>query len=196
MSATAAAPGRLEVIAGPMFAGKSEELLRRVRRAALAGIDTLVLTHAFDDRYAEGIATHTGDVMAAPAASDVEGLRALLAEHPDARVVALDEAQFFGPGLLPVVAELLDRGATVIVAGLAVTFDAEPFPPVPELMALADEALRLSAVCAVCGRDAPLHQRLRAGEAASGAGEGLALTVDAVGGTESYQARCRLHHGH
>lgn len=63
-------------------------------------------------------------------------------------------------------------------------------------MALADEALRLSAVCAVCGRDAPLHQRLRAGEAVSGAGEGLALTVDAVGGTESYQARCRLHHGH
>lgn len=181
------------MIAGPMFAGKSEELLRRVRRARLAGVEVDLLVHAFDERYASGaVATHTGETLPARPARDVAALRDLLAGST-APVLALDEAQFFGPGLLPVVEELVGQGRTVLVAGLCVTYDAEPFPPLPELMALADEVLRLTAVCAVCGRDAPLHRRLRPVREDADAGA-AALTEDAVGGVESYQACCRLHH--
>ena len=185
---TAATPGRLQVIAGPMFAGKSEELRRRVRRAHLAGRAVEVATHALDTRYAEGIASHTGDRIPAHSLPDAAALQALLAAGSPA-LLAVDEAQFFGPELVPVVIDAVRRGTTVVVAGLSVTFDGAPFPPLPELMARAEDVQKLTAVCTVCGRDAAYHQRLRAGRE-----DGLTLGAAAVGGTESYQARCLLHH--
>ena len=135
----AAAPriGRVEVVCGPMFAGKTEELLRRVRRAVIAGRRVVVIGHALDTRHgADRVASHIGVDFPALAAARPEDIEALVTDGTD--VVAIDEAQFFGPGLLPVVARLADRGLVVIVAGLDVTFDGDPFEPLPSLMALAE----------------------------------------------------------
>lgn len=218
--------GRLQVIAGPMFAGKSEELMRRVRRSRLAGLDVLVVGHELDDRHGAGtVASHIGTSIPARTAGDVEGLRRILAEGgPGGRrdVVAIDEAQFFGPGVVEVVDRLVLGGTDVVVAGLCITFDATPFTPVPELMARADEVVKLTAVCAICGADAPFHVR-RGGPGAVGVGEerqdssdvpsgiraeradgqgateapsgAQAARADLVGGAESYEARCRAHLG-
>jgi len=107
---------------------------------------------------------------------------------PDAEIVAIDEAQFFGPELVPVVGRLADGGQVVIVAGLDVTFDGEPFEPLPALMALAERVDKLTAICAVCGEDAVFHVRVDAPRAVSSE-----LVADNVGGTDKYQARCRRH---
>lgn len=185
----AAAPriGRVEVVCGPMFAGKTEELLRRVRRAVIARRRVVVIGHALDTRHgADRVASHIGVDFPALAASRPEDIEALVPDATD--VVAIDEAQFFGPGLLPVVARLADRGLAVIVAGLDVTFDGDPFEPLPSLMALAERVEKLTAICLVCGEDAVFHVKV-AGLPA----EAEALTAANVGGTETYQARCRRH---
>ena len=180
--------GRVEVISGPMFAGKTEELLRRVRRAQIAGRRVEVVHHELDDRRGEGVvSSHSGlDIPSRPAASAAEILDRL---DPSVELVAVDEAQFFGPDLLDVVQRGADGGLVMIVAGLDVTFDGRPFEPIPALGALAERADRLTAVCTVCGEDAPFHERVVA------AADGDALTAGAehVGGLESYQARCRVH---
>lgn len=183
-------PGHVEVICGPMFAGKSEELLRRVRRARLAGLDVELLNHALDERHGAGqVASHSGVRLEARSAQDIAQLRALLADRsPD--LVAIDEAQFFGSDLVDVVDDLAARGATVIVAGLSITFDGRPFEPLPTLMATAEVVTRLTAVCTVCGGEAVFHQRVQAGPT----GDALAAAEEHVGGIESYQARCRHHH--
>jgi thymidine kinase len=182
-----AAPGRIEVICGPMFAGKTEELLRRVRRAVIAGRDVVVIGHALDARSgADRLASHAGldhPSVAVSAAADVEA-----AITPATEILAIDEAQFFGPELVPVVSRFADRGLVVIVAGLDVTFDGEPFEPLPALMALAERVDKLTAICAICGEEAVFHVRVDAASASSGA-----LVADNVGGTEKYQARCRRH---
>ncbi|HLS24321.1 MAG TPA: thymidine kinase [Beutenbergiaceae bacterium] len=180
---------RLQVVCGPMFAGKSEELLRRVRRARLAGMSVEVVNHALDDRHGNGlVATHTGISIPSTALSDVSGLVDLVNAR-DLDLLAIDEAQFFGPELVTVVEELLNGDLTVVVAGLCVTYDGRPFEPLPSLMAMAEDVVKLTAVCSVCGRDAAFHQRVRAGDGA----DALVPTVAAVGGTETYQARCRRH---
>lgn len=181
--------GRLQVVCGPMFAGKSEELLRRVRRAQLAGLAVEIVNHAWDERHGAGrIASHTGLSIPSRAASDVPALKELLAGRtPD--LLAIDEAQFFGDGLVPVVEGLVLAGTTVVVAGLCVTFDGRPFEPLPSLMALADDVTKLTAVCAVCGRDAPFHVRTAAGKVA----DARTPKTEHVGGAEVYEARCRLH---
>jgi thymidine kinase len=179
--------GRVEVVCGPMFAGKTEELLRRVRRAVIAGRQVTVITHALDTRHGtDRMASHVGrDVpsIAAATPEDVEG-----AVPAGADVVAIDEAQFFGPGLVPVVGRLADRGLVVIVAGLDVTFDGRPFEPLPSLMALAERVDKLTAICTACGEEALFHVKVAATSA--GAGD---LVAANVGGTETYQARCRRH---
>ncbi|USQ81996.1 thymidine kinase [Ornithinimicrobium faecis] len=182
--------GHVEVICGPMFAGKSEELVRRVRRARLAGLEVEVVNHALDARHGTGqVASHSGVSVVSRTAPDVTALRSLLeGRSPD--LVAIDEAQFFGPGLVDVVDELAARGLTVLVAGLSVTFDGRPFEPLPTLMATAEVVTRLTAVCSVCGGEAALHQRVDT-DATSDA---LAAAEEHVGGIESYQARCRHHH--
>jgi thymidine kinase len=179
--------GRVEVISGPMFAGKTEELLRRVRRAVIAGRRVAVVGHVLDDRHgADRLTSHAGldhPSIAVSSAADIA--RAVDAET---EILAIDEAQFFGRDLVAVVNELADRGLVVIVAGLDVTFDAQPFEPLPTLMALAERVDKLTAICAVCGEDAAFHVKVGAPTASPSA-----LVADNVGGTGKYQARCRRH---
>ncbi|WP_417233457.1 thymidine kinase [Arthrobacter sp.] len=184
-----AAPGRLQVVTGPMFAGKSEELLRRVRRARLAGLTVEIINHALDERHGtRTVASHAGMSLPARAARDVDALRALAGRRP-LDLLAIDEAQFFGPGLVPVVNELAAAGTTVVVAGLCIMLDGHPFEPLPELMALAEDVTKLTAVCTVCGADAAFHQRTVTGPHADANQAAAGL----IGGAEAYQARCRRH---
>lgn len=181
--------GRLQVVCGPMFAGKSEELLRRVRRARLAGLAVEVVNHTLDERHGSGqVATHAGASIPSRAVPDVAALRSEVAGR-DLDLLAVDEAQFFGTDLIATVGDLVAGGMTVVVAGLCVTYDARPFEPLPALMALAEDVTKLTAVCAVCGHDAAFHQRVRDDDDE----DALVPTVAAIGGTESYQARCRAH---
>ncbi len=179
--------GRIEVVCGPMFAGKTEELLRRVRRAVIAGRRVVVFNHALDTRHGtDRLASHVGLDFPSVAASDPAAIEALVPEGTD--VVAVDEAQFFGPGLLPVAGRLAARGSVVIIAGLDVTFDGRPFEPLPSLMALAERVDKLTAICTMCGEEAVFH--VKVGATAAGAED---LVAANVGGTETYQARCRRH---
>jgi len=180
---------RLQVISGPMFAGKSEELLRRVRRAQLAGLDLEVVNHALDVRTGHQlVASHAGLSIPSHALSEAAAITALAGSR-SLDLVAIDEAQFFGAGLVPVVTALVAAGTTVAVAGLSVTLDGRPFDPLPELMALAEDVTKLTAVCTVCGDDAVFHQRMAPGVAA----DVLLPTAEHIGGTGTYQARCRRH---
>ncbi|NYE19066.1 thymidine kinase [Microbacterium immunditiarum] len=180
---------RLQVVTGPMFAGKSEELLRRVRRAQIAGLAVEVISHALDDRRGAGqVSSHSGLSVPSRAVSTVEELSSY-AREGDLDLVAIDEAQFFGADLVPAVDALVADGLTVVVAGLCVTFDGRPFEPLPSLMAIAEDVVKLTAVCTVCGADAAFHQRL----APDDAGDPNVPTREQVGGIESYQARCRRH---
>lgn len=180
---------RLQVVAGPMFAGKSEELLRRVRRARIAGQSVEVVSHALDDRRGSGqVSSHSGLSVESHSVPDADALVAHVGGR-DLDLVAIDEAQFFGPDLVPAVSALVGGGLDVIVAGLCITFDGRPFEPLPSLMALAEDVLKLTAVCAVCGADAAFHQRIVPG----GTGDPSVPTREQVGGVESYQARCRRH---
>lgn len=202
--------GRLEVIAGPMFAGKSEELLRRVRRARIARRGVLVVSHSLDARRGLGrVTSHSGQGVPSHTVSDAAEILALLDADADAgageetatELVAVDEAQFFGAGLVPVASELARRGLVVVVAGLSVTFDGQPFSPLPELMALAESVEKLTAVCSVCGADAAFHVRVPGAplvtdaDTADDAGDALVPVAAHVGGSESYEARCRRHVG-
>ncbi|HEX6330975.1 MAG TPA: thymidine kinase [Actinomycetota bacterium] len=181
-------PGRVEVIAGPMFAGKTEELLRRVRRAVIAGLRVQVLTHTLDTRGgADRVASHAGLDYPSSAVPSAAAIAKVVPNDVD--VVAIDEAHFFGPDLVGAVAELAAAGAVVVVAGLDVTFGGEPFEPLPSLMALAERVDKLTAICAVCGAEAIFHARVR-----PSAASGTELVPEHVGGAEAYQALCRRHH--
>jgi thymidine kinase len=171
-----------------MFAGKTEELLRRVRRAAIAGRRVVVVSHALDTRAGgDRIASHAGlDAPSRTAASAAEIRAAVDDGEPD--LVAIDEAQFFGPDLVDVVGELAARGLVVVVAGLDVTFTGQPFEPLPALMALAERVDKLTSICTVCGEDAIYHQRVVQTDAAD-----VTLVTENVGGLETYQPRCRRH---
>ena len=197
--------GRLTVIAAPIFSGKSEELMRRVRRATIAGVDVLVVSHSLDTRSdISTITSHTGVNIPAVPLGDVASL-AEAARQKDYDLIAIDEAQFFGQDLVPAVDELLRQGIDVIVEGLCVTFDGQPFEPLPSFMAVAEDVLRLTAVCTVCGKDAVFHQRLEqtgspiGSDSATGAQNPAATlaatTIDAshIGGLDTYVARCRQH---
>ncbi|MFC8801466.1 thymidine kinase [Promicromonospora sp. NPDC057138] len=195
--------GRLEVIAGPMFAGKSEELLRRVRRAQIARRGVLVVSHALDSRRGVGrVSSHSGLGVPSHTVSDAAEILGLVEGEAETgaetELVAIDEAQFFGADLVPVVSDLAGRGLVVVVAGLSVTFDGQPFTPLPELMALAESVEKLTAVCSVCGADAAFHVRVPGAPPVPDAGSahpgGALVPVAAhVGGSESYEARCRRH---
>jgi thymidine kinase len=179
--------GRIEVVCGPMFAGKTEELLRRVRRAVIAGRSVLVFSHALDTRGGAGrIASHAGidyPSLVVSSAAEIDGAVGSAVE-----VVAIDEAQFFGPDLVSTANALADRGLIVIVAGLDVTYEGQPFEPLPALMALAERVDKLTAICAVCGEEAVYHARVAASEAPAGE-----LVAEHVGALDKYQARCRRH---
>lgn len=177
--------GRLELICGPMFSGKSEELLRRVRRATIAQRHVTVVKPAIDNRYATTeIVSHAGTTVRADIVGDPADLLAV--ERGERDVIAIDEVQFFGAELLWVVDELLSRGVDVIAAGLDLDFRRRPWGVVPMLLCLAERVDKLLAVCEVCGEDAALTQRLVHGRPASASDD----TVR-IGGHDLYEARCR-----
>lgn len=181
--------GWVEVICGSMFSGKSEELMRRLRRASIAGQTVIVVKPALDVRYeASRICSHDGrgwDAYCVQRADEI----LLLPGVERADVIAVDEAQFLDDELPHVAAFLADRGKRVIVAALDQDFRGEPFGSIPQVMAMAEFVDKLQAICAVCGAPASRTQRLIDGHPA---GEHDALIK--VGGTESYEARCRSCH--
>lgn len=178
-----------------MFAGKTEELLRRVRRAEVAGRRVEVVGHVLDTRRGTGtVSSHAGLAIPSRTARDAADLARLVHDGGPLDLVAVDEAHFFGPELVDVVQRLADDGLVVVVAGLDVTFDARPFEPLPTLAALAERVDKLTAVCAVCGEDAAFHVRVApAATADDGPRDPLVPVAAHVGGAESYEARCRVH---
>lgn len=180
--------GWIEVVCGSMFSGKTEELIRRVRRAKIARQKVQVFKPALDTRYAvEKVTSHNGlDTEAVPIGSST----AILAQiAPDTNVVAIDEVQFFDMGVVRACQALAERGLRVVCAGLDMDFRGEPFGPMPLLMAEAEQVEKLQAICVVCGAMASRTQRLIDGRPAS-----YDDPIVLVGGSESYEARCRLHH--
>ena len=180
--------GSLEVICGSMFCGKTEELIRRLRRARIAKQKVQVFKPVIDNRYDHmKVTSHSGlDVDAFPVASSAEIFEKL---DPDATVIGVDEAQFFDDGVVDVVEDLANRGLRVIVTGLDTDFRGEPFACMPELMARAEKVDKLRAICMVCGEDATRTQRLVNGEPAR-----YDDPIVVVGAQEMYEARCRRHH--
>ena len=182
------ARGRIEVICGSMFSGKSEELIRRVRRAQIARQRVQVFKPALDDRYGRRqVASHDGaTVEALPVRSSRDILEHLAGPTT---VVAIDEAQFLDRDVVAVVEVLAGRGLRVIVAGLDMDFRGEPFGPMPEILARAETVDKLQAICMVCGAPASRTQRLVNGQPAQ-----YTDPIIMLGAQESYEARCRDHH--
>ena len=180
--------GWIEVVCGSMFSGKTEELIRRVRRARIAKQKVQVFKPQIDIRYqVEKVSSHDG---LAWEAIPVGHAREILDQlEPDTTVVAVDEAQFFDWELSDVCQELAQRGLRVIAAGLDMDFRGEPFGPMPLLMAEAEEVTKLQAICVVCGAPASRTQRL-----INNLPAGYDEPVILVGGSESYEARCRTCH--
>ncbi len=180
--------GHVELICGSMFSGKTEELIRRVKRAKIARQKVQVFTHAIDTRYGQAkVASHSGaDLDAHPISQAGQILNQL---EPDVEVIAIDEAQFFDWQVSDVVNELAHRGIRVIVAGLDTDFRGEPFGPMPLLMAQSEKVDKLNAICMVCGGSASRTQRLVNGRPAN-----YDDPVVVVGANEMYEARCRHHH--
>ena len=180
--------GYIEVICGSMFSGKTEELIRRVRRAQIARQQVQVFKPALDDRYGiEHVTSHNGvnvEAVSVDRANDILDL-----VEPTTRVVAIDEAQFFDEAICAVCDTLTERGMRVIVAGLDMDFRGEPFGPMPLLLAQAEKVDKLRAICVVCGREASRTQRLINGQPAA-----FEDPVIMVGAKEAYQARCRHCH--
>jgi len=174
--------GHVEVITGSMFSGKTEELIRRVRRAILAQQKVQAFKPVIDDRYDKSRIVSHGETAIEALPLPVSS--AILEQVEESTVVvAIDEAQFFDEGIVRVVSQLADRGYRVIVAGLDQDFRGEPFGPMPVLMAIAEEVTKVRAICSCCGQEASRTQRLIE--------DGAQVRV---GGSDAYEARCRACH--
>jgi thymidine kinase len=178
--------GSLEVICGPMFSGKSEELIRRLRRATIAQQSVIVFKPSIDNRHAtEYVVSHNGTRIPA---FPIDDLNTIL-EHglnSSVHVIGFDEVQFFDNGIVPVICTLIEAGKRILVAGLDLDFRGAPFGSMPLLMAIADSVTKLQAICTICGDDASFTQRLVDGQAARHDDP-----IILVGAQEAYQARCR-----
>ncbi len=180
--------GSIEVVCGSMFSGKTEELIRRLRRATIAKQCIQVFKPAVDTRYAaKAIASHNGLQLNAIPVRTSDEIRELV--DPDAGVIAIDEVQFFDDGVVALCHELAESGHRVICAGLDMDFRGEPFGPIPQLLAIAEKVDKLQAICVVCGHAASRTQRLVEGKPA-----GYDDPIVLVGASEVYEARCRAHH--
>lgn len=178
--------GMLEVICGPMFSGKSEELIRRFRRAKIAKQRIVIFKHSLDNRHTlEEVVSHNGNSMDANPLRNPEDIIPLVTEL-EATVVGIDEVQFFDHSLIRVVSNLINLGKRVVVAGLDRDFRGAPFGPMPTLMAIADSVTKLQAICTLCSEDAARTQRLVNGQPAK-----FDDPIILVGAQEAYQARCR-----
>jgi len=180
--------GWIEVICGSMFSGKSEELIRRVRRVQIAKKKVQVFKPTIDDRYdVQYIYSHNGTkVEAINIAKSKEILETV---EPDTEVVAIDEAQFYGDDIVLICQKLADKGKRIIIAGLDQDFRGEPFGPIPKLLAIAEEVDKLQAICIICGNIASRTQRLVNGQPAK-----YSDPTILIGAKESYEARCRKCH--
>lgn len=180
--------GRIEVICGSMFCGKTEELIRRVRRAVIARQTVQVFKPDIDNRYTiEHVTSHNGENLGAQAVRSSHELFKSI--QPDTTVVAIDEVQFFDSGIIDAAETLANRNLRLILAGLDLDFRAEPFGSMPQLLSLAEEVTKLRAICVVCGEAACRSQRLVNGHPAH-----YDDSVIMVGAEETYEARCRQHH--
>lgn len=180
--------GCIEAIVGPMYSGKSEELIRRLKRAEIAKQKVVVFKHSIDDRYCKkNVVSHNGSRINAINISKPQKIYTYIDE--DTQVVGIDEVQFFNDEIIDIVKDLADKGKRVLVAGLDMDFRGEPFGPTPKIMAIAEFVDKLSAICIKCGSPAHRTQRLINGRPAK-----YSDKVVLVGATESYEARCRLHH--
>jgi thymidine kinase len=182
--------GWIEIIAGVMFSGKSEELIRRVKRAVIAKKRVQVFKSHLDDRYAGGIhaiGSHDGRTIDAVPVDSARQIALRL--DPMAQVIAVDEVQFLDAGIVALVTDLAARGRRVILAGTDTDFRGEPFGMMPQLMCVAELVDKLHAICVRCGAPACRNQRLIDGRPAA-----YDSPVVMVGGAEAYEARCRACH--
>lgn len=180
--------GWVELICGSMFSGKSEELIRRIRRASYAKMSIRVFKPAIDNRYdKESVVSHNGtSIMARPIKTAEE-----IFEHIDQTVdvVGIDEVQFFEDSIVDIIDEMANKGILVIAAGLDTDFRGEPFGPMPRLMTMSEYVTKLNAICSICGSPATRTQRLIDGKPAS-----YHDPIILVGASEAYEPRCRHHH--
>ena len=180
--------GIVEVITGSMFCGKTEELIRRLRRATIAKQKVVVFKPIIDDRYAfNKVTSHSGADFEAVPINHSSEIYDLLKD--DVNVVGIDEAQFFDDGIVDVAQTLADKGLRVIVTGLDTDFRGEPFACMPEMIVKADKVDKLEAICMRCGEPATRTQRLVNGSPAN-----YNDPVVIVGAAEMYEARCRHCH--
>ncbi len=174
--------GWVEVVCGCMFSGKTEELIRRMKRAQIARQKLQIFKPAIDDRYGkEYVASHNANRIESVPVAHAQDILALLEDST--RIVGIDEAQFFDASIVEVVERLANRGIRVVVAGLDMDYRGKPFGPMPELLSIAETVTKLSAICVVCGSPATRSQRVNSSE-----------DQVLVGAHDSYEARCRAHH--
>lgn len=180
--------GYIEVVIGPMYSGKSEELIRRIKRAKIAKQNIVVFKPKIDDRYSkEDVVSHSGDsVNAIPISSPKEIYNFIDCKT---QVVGIDEVQFFDEDIVDIAVDLADKGIRVIAAGLDMDFKGEPFGPTPKLLAVSEFVDKIQAICSSCGQPATRSQRLINGEPAK-----YNDPIIQVGAVESYEARCRKCH--
>lgn len=177
------ATGGIEVVCGPMFSGKTEELIRRVTRAQIARQKVQIFKPVIDDRYHKtNVVSHSSrHVEAEPVRDAIEILQKV---YDSTRIVAIDEVQFFDNTIIKVISKLARRGIRVICAGLDQDFKSKPFGPMPELLCIADDVMKIQAICTVCGAPAPKTYRLPS--------ENKDTVL--VGESDLYEARCRAHY--
>ncbi|MGL5716045.1 MAG: thymidine kinase [Paraclostridium sp.] len=180
--------GYIEVVIGPMYSGKSEELIRRLKRAQIAKQNVVVFKPVIDDRYSKkDVVSHSGYSIDAVAITDSSKIYDYIDD--DVKVVGIDEVQFFDNEVVDVAIDLANKGIRVIAAGLDMDFKGEPFGPTPKLLAVAEFVDKIQAICSVCGQPATRSQRLIDGKPAK-----YDAPIIQVGAVESYEARCRKCH--
>ncbi|AME09437.1 MULTISPECIES: thymidine kinase [Gemella] len=181
--------GWIECICGSMFSGKSEELLRRIKRGVIAKQKVLLFKPSIDNRYEEDkVSTHNGNSYKSISIDKAEEIFDYIKDEKY-DIIGVDEIQFFDKSIVEIINKLADDGIRVIVAGLDMDFKAEPFYPMPEIMAISEMVTKLHAVCNKCGKEASRSQRLINGKPAR-----YDDPVVVIGASESYEARCRHCH--
>ena len=180
--------GYIELVIGPMYSGKSEELIRRLKRAKIAKQNIVIFKPQIDDRYSqEDVVSHSGESINAIPINKASKIYDYI--DGKTQVVGVDEVQFFDEEVVDIAMDLADKGIRVIAAGLDMDFKGEPFGPTPKLLAVSEFVDKIQAICSVCGQPATRSQRLINGEPAR-----YNDPIIQVGAVESYEARCRKCH--
>lgn len=181
--------GWIECICGSMFSGKSEELLRRIKRGVIAKQNVLLFKPSIDTRWdIDKVSTHNGNSFESVTITAADEIYDYV-KGKKYDIIGIDEIQFLDRDIITVINDLADKGMRVIVAGLDMDFKAEPFHPMPEIMAISEMVTKLHAVCNKCGKEASRSQRLINGEPAK-----YDDPIVVIGADESYEARCRHCH--